>query len=478
MSRSLSEYRQLKRLHEPIRFSHYLALTIVALLSVFISTWIGLHLAKQITGPIMDLAEGTNRVADGDYDFTIDIQARPDEVGTLVTSFNRMTRDLKAHKSELTLKNQELLNKNTELDQRRRYMEIILQNVAAGVVSADARGVITTINRSAEEIFKIPAARILGRHFDEVMSAQQKVLLDELVRSAKTSPRGSAEKHIRMRIGGRGLSLHIHLTLLRDESGQDLGLVIVFDDLYEIEKAQRVAVWREVARRIAHEIKNPLTPIQLSAQRLRKRYENQLGDDGRLLDECTTMIIRQVDELKRLVNEFSNFARMPEVAPSPNNLSEIVDETLVMYAGAHREINFLFNKDDEIPVFNLDREQMKRALINLLDNAVAAVNGRGTIEILLNYDKILRMIRLQVADDGVGINPADRGKLFEPYFSTKKSGTGLGLAIVRTIVTDHGRIRAGSGQCPPRHAIHHRVAGQTIVTGSYNHGQNHIDRGR
>ena len=443
----LAGYRELKRLHDPIRVSHFIALTIVALLSLFISTWIGLHLAKSITGPIMELAQATQRISHGDYDFSIEVKSSAGEIGTLVSSFNRMTQDLKKSEAQLTEKNLELSKSNTELDQRREYMEIILQSVAAGVISTDADGVITTINKSAQDILRLNPDRVLGRNFRDLMSPEHLAMLEGLIQSAHKSPRGSSEKNIRLNIDDQNLNLLFHLTQLRDESGEELGLVIVFDDLSELEKAQRMAAWREVARRIAHEIKNPLTPIQLSAQRLRKRYGDQLKENGQLFDECTLMIIRQVDELKRLVNEFNNFARLPQAQPMLNNLTEIVEEVLVLYADERKNLELIFKRDPTLPPFNLDREQMKRVLINLMENAVTAVENQGRIVISLQYDALLKMARLEVADDGIGISPSDKRRLFEPYFSTKKSGTGLGLAIVSTIVADHdGFVRVQDNQ--------------------------------
>ena len=200
-----------------------------------------------------------------------------------------------------------------------------------------------------------------------------------------------------------------------------------------------MAAWREVARRIAHEIKNPLTPIQLSAQRLRKRYLSRFSadDDGRVFDECTTMISKAVDELKVLVNEFSNFARMPAVQPVPNDLNELVRETLTLYQEGHRDIRFCFEPDANLPAIRLDRDQIKRVLINLLENAVAAMDGCGDISIVTRYDQEIKMVSFSVADTGPGIPPEDRSRLFEPYFSTKKGGTGLGLAIVTSVISDH-----------------------------------------
>jgi two-component system nitrogen regulation sensor histidine kinase NtrY len=220
-------------------------------------------------------------------------------------------------------------------------------------------------------------------------------------------------------------------------------MVVVLDDLTQLQKAQRAEAWREVARRIAHEIKNPLTPIQLSAQRLRKRYLSQFGQDGAIFDECTQTIITQVEELKNLVNEFSSFARMPAAQPMPNNLNEIIREAMVLYVEGHKNIRFEFKPDEKVPMFNLDKEQIKRVIVNLLDNAVAAVDavagkdGGGQITIDTQLDPLMNLARIEVADNGCGVSPEDKPLLFEPYFSTKPSGTGLGLAIVNTIVSDH-----------------------------------------
>jgi two-component system nitrogen regulation sensor histidine kinase NtrY len=225
--------------------------------------------------------------------------------------------------------------------------------------------------------------------------------------------------------------------MLRDDHGEFMGSVLVIDDLTQMLKGQRMAAWREVARRIAHEIKNPLTPIQLSAQRLRKRYLERFGDDGKIFDECTAMIIKAVDELKNLVNEFSNFARMPAVQPMPNDLNALIRETLTLYQEGHRDISFSFEPDPDLPIANIDRDQIKRVLINILENGVAALGEKGNICITTAYDKELKMISCSIADDGPGIPPEDKSRLFEPYFSTKKTGTGLGLAIVSSVVSDH-----------------------------------------
>jgi two-component system nitrogen regulation sensor histidine kinase NtrY len=226
--------------------------------------------------------------------------------------------------------------------------------------------------------------------------------------------------------------------MLYDDRDKYLGLVAVFEDLSEIEKGQRMAAWREVARRIAHEVKNPLTPIQLSAQRLKKRYGQRVGqEDSKIFEECTDMIINQAEGLKRLVNEFSSYARMPASNPVPNNINEIVKEAAGLYRETKDRVKVIFNESPEVPIINIDKEQIKRVMINLLDNALAAVDGEGEIIIDLKYIKELEIVRIIVADNGRGIPQDHKMRLFEPYFSTKKQGTGLGLAIVNTIINDH-----------------------------------------
>ncbi len=212
---------------------------------------------------------------------------------------------------------------------------------------------------------------------------------------------------------------------------------MVFEDMTYLIKAQRMAAWREVARRIAHEIKNPLTPIQLNAQRIQRKYRECLGDDTEVLDQCTHAIVDQVEQLKNMVNEFSQFARMPAANPSLDDLNTIVREIFDLYAQGNDGVEFSFTPDESLPSFEIDREQMKRLVVNLLDNAVAAVGNSGTIAVRTSYDADLSIATLEISDSGTGIDPSDRDRLFEPYFSRKPNGTGLGLTIVSSIVSDH-----------------------------------------
>ncbi|MEE8381015.1 MAG: ATP-binding protein [Thermodesulfobacteriota bacterium] len=436
ISSAWQEYKQQELQKNPLKWAFLMILAIVTLLIIFSATWFGFYLSKSLTDPIQKLLEGTNRIAQGDLDFTIEA-ATDDEMGSLVNSFNKMTGDLKRTTSDLK-------ETNLELEHRRRYMEIILRNVAAGVISIDEKGQVTTTNKSAENLLKIKTEESLYKTYDEVFSTAQMKVIRQLIKEMIAIGRGTFEHQIKLSFSDSVIELLVSGTILKDDAGNYLGLVLVFEDLTHLQKAQRAAAWREVARRIAHEIKNPLTPIQLSAQRLRKRYKNRfVREDGEVFDECTKTIINQTAEIKSLVNEFSSFARMPATNPLPNDLSKVIRESISLFKELPKNISFEFIERDKIPTCNLDKDQMKRAIVNVFDNAVDAIENEGNITIETSYDKIFQIARIEIADTGCGIPQEEKSKLFEPYFSTKKSGTGLGLSIVSTIIADHnGYIRA------------------------------------
>ncbi len=441
ISNSFEQFKNTKLLKGNIKSGYLVFLLLIALVIIFLATWFGFHLARGITVPIQELVVATQSVADGDLGVQLDVKS-DDEVGSLINSFNTMTADLRAGREKLTAANIELQSSNLELDQRRRYMETILGNVTAGIISVDRQGLLTTVNAAAEKLLQIDADRVVGRDFKEIIADEHLPMVMDILAELKSSGKDSVRKQLTLSVGSSKLTLLVTVTNLHDENNEFIGTVVIFDDLTQLLKAQRMAAWREVARRIAHEIKNPLTPIQLSAQRLRRKYLDKFEGDDTVFDDCTNLIVKQVDELKNLVNEFSNFARMPASSPAPNQLNEVLAEALTLYQEGHKDITFSLSTDDAMPVFNLDREQVKRAVINLLENAVSAVNGDGRIDISTSYNASLKMAIFSVSDNGVGIPPEDKPRLFEPYFSTKKSGTGLGLAIVSTIIADHsGYIR-------------------------------------
>jgi two-component system nitrogen regulation sensor histidine kinase NtrY len=463
ISTSFQQYKNTELLKSKIQKGYVIVLLLIALIIIFLAIWFGFHLANGITVPIQELAVATNRVAAGDLDVRIDTRS-DDEIGTLVDAFNKMTTDLRKGQREIEEANQELQISNLELDQRRRYMEIVLKNVTAGVISVDKQGNLTTINKSAEKLLKIKTSKVLGKNFREAVGAEYLPMVKNFLKDLVDSGKDSIRKQITVPVQDSKVTLLVNVTTLHDENGEFMGTVVVFDDLTHLIKAQRMAAWREVARRIAHEIKNPLTPIQLSAQRLRRRYLERFTQDDTVFDECTMMIIRQVDELKNLVNEFSSFARMAASNPTPNNLNEIITEAMILYQEGHKEINFSFQPDSKVPVFSLDRDQIKRAIINLLDNAVGAIEGKGTIKVSSSYNQSLQMTTFTVADTGSGISPEDKPRLFEPYFSTKNSGTGLGLAIVSTIISDHNGYIRVKDNVPKgtRFIIELPVSGKTV----------------
>ncbi len=432
ISRGLEGYRQLMVLKRPIKASLLVLLLIVTLLIVFAAIWFGFYVANSLTGPIGKLAEATRRVAGGELDFELERES-DDEMGTLVDAFNRMTRDLRHSRREVQAANDALRQSLAALEERRRYTEIILRNVTAGVISLDAEGRVSTINRYAEELLALDGNQLVGRHYRSILRAAHLSILEGYLDELATSGRPSIQRLVRITIGGETFSLRVNFVRLEDEEGRPLGVVIVFDNLTELEKAQRMAAWREVARRIAHEVKNPLTPIQLSAQRLRKKYGGTLDDE--VFDTCTRTIIDQVEELKKLVGEFSSFARMPGIKKTVQDVRPMLDELVTLYQQAHPEIRFQRNLEPVAP-FAFDQPQLKRVVVNLLDNAVAALAGGGTIAVHCRTSG--DGVEIVVEDDGPGVAETERQRLFEPYYSTKKSGTGLGLAIASTIVADHG----------------------------------------
>jgi two-component system nitrogen regulation sensor histidine kinase NtrY len=262
------------------------------------------------------------------------------------------------------------------------------------------------------------------------------------VAAARRATRGTVERPLHLTLPNQTLYLLLKTTVLKDDAGRDLGVVVVFEDLTELERAQRLAAWREVARRIAHEVKNPLTPIKLAAQRLQRRYSGRLGEDGRVFEECTQIIVSEVDELKNLVNAFSRFARLPQLTLAPQDLNVLIQETVLLYRESQPRVTLEFRPDPSLPQLLLDRDQVKRLLFNLLDNAVAAIEGAGTIKISVRRHPADGRVELTVADNGKGVPARDKVRIFEPYFSTKRGGTGLGLAIVNSIVAEHqGYIR-------------------------------------
>ncbi|MGH7815435.1 MAG: ATP-binding protein [Candidatus Binataceae bacterium] len=438
ISKVSEDYFQLRILRRPILNSYLITLVLIGLVVVTLASWFGMYLARGITGPIKMLARGTQAVAAGDL--TYRIPAIGDgEIGQLVESFNRMTADLHASAAEL--------------ERRRLYMETLLGNVSAGVAGLDREGIVTSINPYAERMLGVGANAAIGRHYRAVFPAELARVLDELL-GAAPRPR-EARSAIKLEGQGAETELMVTASPLGEGESASAGTVLFFEDVSQIAKVERMEAWREVARRIAHEIKNPLTPIQLSAERLRRNLGARPGPESALVEECTGTIIGEVEGLKRLVNEFSAFARMPHLNLAPGDLNAIANEAVANFRAANPGAEFVLTLDPAIPPVSIDREAIKRALVNLLDNAVGATiadnrtGERPRIEVRSALRAANSIVVVEIADNGPGIDPRLRTRIFEPYFSNKRGGTGLGLAIVSAVVADHhGFVRVVDN--PPR----------------------------
>ncbi|MFQ5700777.1 MAG: ATP-binding protein [Acidobacteriota bacterium] len=442
IARQVDTYRQLRLQKTNIKRVYKWGFGLITLLILVSATWVGLYLARGITVPIQMLAEGTREVSLGNLDYQVDLDVG-DELGILIESFNRMTRDLKSSREAVELSNRQMRQRNLELDERRRYIETVLESIPTGIVSLDEEGRVTTINRAARRILKIDTELdVSGLTYQDLLARDSLAEMAVPIPRLLDSPGTSMSREFHVSIGGQPLSLSVTFLSLDLGQGAGMGLLIVVEDTTSLIKAQKAAAWREVARRIAHEIKNPLTPIQLSAQRMLKKWRAGTDDLGDVVEEGASTIVREVKTLKGLVNEFSGFARMPAVAPSEADLHEIIDSAVGLYQGTYQEVSFACEYDHDLPSIQLDKEQMKRVFVNLIDNALEAMGRRGAICIGTRYIANLQMMQIEVSDDGPGIAPEDKEKLFFPYFSTKKRGTGLGLAIVNRIISDHnGYIR-------------------------------------
>ncbi|HXW05299.1 MAG TPA: ATP-binding protein [Vicinamibacterales bacterium] len=441
-------YTQLRVLRLPLQgvyLSVFLMMTLMILVS---ATWTGLYLAKRITRPVQRLAAGAREIGAGHLDYRIEPETR-DEFGSLVEAFNTMAGELAASQQTLERSRADLERKNLELDERRRYIETVLERIATGVISLTPEGRVQTINNAALKLLELDRA-VIGRPIDDVLQREDLRPLEVLLRPSRSSGAGTVPggHEIALAREGRELYLAAAASPLQREDGRPEGAVLVFDDVTPLIRTQRVAAWRDVARRLAHEIKNPLTPIQLCAERLRRHFGAAPPAARDLVDECTTTIVGEVESLKALVDEFAQFARMPAPRAVPSDVNGVLDATLALYNGLFRDIRIERRFAEGLPAVRLDVEQIRRVVINLLDNAIEALGGSGaparpdgsppTIVLSTALDTVNGVARIVVADNGPGIPPGDRDKLFMPYYSTKRRGSGLGLAIVRRIVAEHG----------------------------------------
>lgn len=419
----------------PLKSIYLIMLVVMTLVILFAAVWFGFYLAKQLSIPLVQLGRATKRVATGDYT-QLEIESGSEEINSLIASFNQMIGNLSTSELELqqTLKN---------LNQYTRYVEIVLKNVSAGVISVDMSGRVTTINRRACELLQIDPENSVGKLMKVIVSEDNYKLFSGIVKSMKENQLLSLQKEIRLSIGLDTIPLSIHISILKNEMNDEIGRIMVFDDMTPIVNAQRAAAWTEVARRIAHEIKNPLTPIRLAAERIAKKFGGQIQDPA--FQDSIRMIVSQVDDMRILVNEFSQFARLPQVKLMQGQINTVLKQTAEIYQQTSPQIHFDIVLDKNLPEFKFDPDQIKRVFVNLIDNALAAVQSEQhpEIQIKTEYQIQHQLLKISIADNGVGIPQRDRVRVFEPYFSTKEKGTGLGLPIVKSIIEDHsGVIRA------------------------------------
>ncbi len=435
---AVAQYRRLEARREGILITFVLIFVVVALLLLLAAVWIGLTLATQITKPISRLITAAEQVRKGDLAVRVDAEASVDEIGTLSRAFNRMTSQLQTQQEGLVLANQ-------VLDERRRFTEAVLTGVSAGVVGLDASGAIELPNRSASKLFGIDLEKVIGRPLVEIAPE-----MGELVANAMRWPGRQSEAEVKLVREDKTCTFLARIVAERS-SGATTGYVLTFDDVSALVAAERKAAWADVARRIAHEIKNPLTPIQLASERLKRKYLKEIRSDPETFAACTDTISRQVEDIGRMVDEFSAFSRMPRPEMKIENLNDLVRQVGFLEHNRNPDVRVEPETPDDPVPMRCDGRQISQALTNLIKNAAEAIAARkpdpdqplptGQIRVIVRseaHDDKQRLVSIIVEDNGCGLPSDQRDRLTEPYVTTHVKGTGLGLAIVKKIMEDHG----------------------------------------
>ncbi len=465
---SQSEYQNLVRRQKKVRWLGISTLGLLTLILLFVSSWVAIYLARGIATPIKALAEASNEIARGNLSYRVTTFAE-DELALLAHSFNEMTAQLEENRRRIDVGAAELRDKNLALEERRNYIETVLESLSTGVISLDENNRVTTINAAAARMLSLGAIATGEAQFEDLISEDDGLVLGQLLKRARRTGQTTEQGQLGKVSAEKGTAIPVALTAtaLNGAAGSGSGVVLVIEDLSELLAAQRAAAWSEVARRMAHEIKNPLTPIQLSAERIARSYHRldrngngsldhpdrsgqaQSADQkhvGSVIDECTETITREVAGLKAMVDEFSRFARLPLARLEPGDLNEVVRQAVGLYEERLAGVGIRLDLDRELPAALLDREQFRRVFVNLIDNALDAISEQENERLIIistSYQRESNLLRAVVADTGHGIQPAALRRLFQPYFSTRGTGTGLGLAIVQRIVLEHrGRIQA------------------------------------
>jgi two-component system, NtrC family, nitrogen regulation sensor histidine kinase NtrY len=429
--RAVAQYEQMEGQRSGFQITFALIFMMVAMLFLVAAVAIGIHFATQFSGPISRLIAAAEQVRSGDLAARVPEGEKDDELASLSRAFNRMTYQIESQQRELR-------EANRQLDERRRFTETVLTGVSAGVIGLDRLGQVNLPNRSASALLGVDLELAMGRHLAEV-APEMVGLLDEAARR----PDRLAQSQVQLALGNSTRTLHVRIAA--EHNGRDIsGFVVTFDDITELLSAQRKAAWADIARRIAHEIKNPLTPIQLAAERLRRRYLKEITRDAETFTICTDTIIRHVGDIGRMIDEFSSFARMPAPVLKPENLAEIVDQAVFLQRTAHPEIVFQTNLPRHPVIIHCDARLVGQALMNIVKNAIEAIQARiaedrvglaGQVWISLREEEAQAVV--VVEDNGKGLPLQGRERLTEPYITTRAKGTGLGLAIVKKIMEDH-----------------------------------------
>jgi two-component system nitrogen regulation sensor histidine kinase NtrY len=424
-----TQYRALEERRFGVQVAFALMFVTIALVVLLAAIWIGLAFANRLVDPIRRLINAADQVATGNLYVRVPVEARAGDLASLAETFNNMTDTLRNQRNEL-------LSANDLLDSRRRFMEAVLSGVSTAVIGVDEEGRIAVLNPLAERLLG-PVESPVGRPLSELIPELASHLADavtgraRLVQGQITLVRDGRERNITVRVTSEQSSMREH------------GYVVTLDDITELVAAQRTSAWADVARRIAHEIKNPLTPIQLSAERIRRKYGKVIGEDRDVFDQCTDTIVRQVDDIKRMVDEFSSFARMPKPTIERDDVSEMVRQVVFMMRVANPEITIDFDAPSGPVPARFDRRLMSQAVTNIVKNATEAIAGLPEAERAAGEVKVAVMrsggdVRIEVTDNGVGLPKENRQRLLEPYVTTREKGTGLGLAIVGKIMEEHG----------------------------------------
>ena len=446
ITQAYEAYSQLRVLQRPLQGVYLSFFLMVTLLILVSATWMGVYIAKRIMRPVHLLSDGARALEAGQLDHRIEPETA-DEFGSLVEAFNSMAGGLAVSQRKLERSQADLRRKNVEVEGRRRYIETILERIATGVVSIDADGTVGTVNRAASRLLGLTEAAV-GRPASEVFDRADLRPMGALLDSLPAA-RDPSAREVALEREGKAIHVAVAATTLQRAGAGGGGTVMVFDDVTPLIRAQRVATWRDVARRLAHEIRNPLTPIQLCAERLRRHFSTAPRPARALVEECSGTIVGEVESLKALVDEFSQFARMPAPRTVPVDLHALLDDALRLYDGLFDDVRIDRAFAPRVPAVRADPEQLRRVVINLVDNAIEVLRGAATGGAVNNGNRGLvvvgtahaaadGIVRITVADNGPGIPPGDRDKLFMPYYSTKQRGSGLGLAIVRRIIVEHG----------------------------------------